>query len=418
VTSFFHQKLANGLHVAAENLPFARSVSVGFFVRCGARYESENISGISHFLEHMVFKGSPARSAQDVNREFDTLGISFNACTTEETTIFYATLLPEYLEYCLEIYADILRPSFREDDFRAEKEVILEEIGMYENEPPFCMDDRLRQTFFNGHPLGNPVLGSVRSVKRLRLEQLREWLQKMYSPQNITLCACGCVDFDRLVQLAEKYCGAWKNSPESPSTAEIPQNSETCGLPFLPTTGMQTFRRPQAAQQYLLSCSASGVSSIRERLAGRLIASILGDDSGSRLYWEFVDSGRAEHAVLGFTEFSDVGFFCTSLACDPDEALENWKHTEAIYRDAENGGISEEELVLAKNRLATGMTLGSEKAWNRLFGIGCEWAIAREYRTVEEENALLRSISLEEIHTYLTRFPLTCSLTFSIGPKK
>ena len=157
---------------------------------------------------------------------------------------------------------------------------------------------------------------------------------------------------------------------------------------------------------------------MRERLAGRLIASILGDDSGSRLYWEFVDSGRAEHAVLGFTEFSDAGFFSTSLACDPDEALENRKRTEAIYRDAENGGISEEELALAKNRLATGMILGSEKAWNRLFGIGCEWALAREYRTVEEENALLRSITLDEIHAYLTRFPLTHALTFSVGPKK
>ncbi len=418
VTSFFHQKLANGLYVAAERLPFAKSVSIGFFVRCGARYESENISGVSHFLEHMIFKGSPTRSAQDVNREFDTLGISFNACTTEEATIFYATLLPEYLEACMEIYADILRPGFREDDFLAEKEVILEEIGMYENEPPFCMDDRMRQTFFNGYPLGNPVLGSSRSVKRLRLEQLREWLQKMYSPQNITLCACGCVDFDQLLRLAERYCGTWENSPSLVQETEFPQISAACGLPFSPTVGSQSFRRPQAAQQYLLSCSASGVSSMRERLAGRLIASILGDDSGSRLYWEFVDSGRAEHAVLGFTEFSDAGFFSTSLACDPDEALENWKRTEAIYRDAENGGISEEELVLAKNRLATGMILGSEKAWNRLFGIGCEWALAREYRTVEEENALLRSIMLEELHAYLTRFPLTHSLTFSVGPKK
>lgn len=445
-TSFFHEKLANGLEVAAESLPFAQSLSIGFFVRCGSRNETPEISGISHFLEHMIFKGSASRSAQDVNREFDALGISFNACTMEESTVFYATLLPEFLEPCLQIYADILRPVLREEDFNAEKEVILEEIGMYENEPPYCMDDRLRQVFFNGHPLGNPVLGTTESVRGLTRSQLKSWIQEKYAPENVLLCACGRVDFDLFVRLAEKFCGNWKNvsrpalpqnvvcshSEARSSNAEV-SSSRITGIPrkksclqpgsslalpavITPQLGFQRFQQPQAAQQYLLACSASSAATFRERLAGRLIASILGDDAGSRLYWEFVDSGLAEHAVLGFTEFTDAGFFSSSLACEPEEAEKNRDRLEKIYRSAETGNISEEELALAKNRIATACVLGGEKAWGRIFGVGGEWAASREYRSSLEEVELLRSITLSEVGSLLERFPLTQSLTFSVGP--
>ncbi|MDO4627929.1 MAG: pitrilysin family protein [Planctomycetia bacterium] len=452
MTHFHHQKLANGLTIIAEELPFARSLSLGFFVRCGSRHETVENAGISHFLEHMIFKGSPRRSPQDVNREFDALGISFNACTAEEMTVFYASLLPEFLEPCVEIYADILRPGIRESDFRAEKEVILEEIEMYENEPPYSLDDRLRQTFFAGHPLGNPVLGNVKSVRKLTSARLKAWWQEKYSPENIVLCACGKVDFLELVRLAEKYCGAWENSPKMErlaetestgkaerarswrdvlfSTKKTPQETVVEGLseqetspisltlptPVTPKLGFETFQHPEATQLYFLSCSASSVAEYRQRLVGRLIASILGDDAGSRLYWEFVDSGLAEYAVLGFTDFTDAGFFNTSLCCEPEKGAENWEKLEKIYRNAEEGGITETELALAKNRIATATVLGSEKGWNRIFAVGGDWTTEETYHTVQAEIDTLRSITLEEINAILADYPLTRSLTFQIGP--
>jgi len=408
LTRFFHTQLSNGFEVLAESYDFARSLSVGFFVRCGSRFESPDVSGISHFLEHLVFKGSRNRSAQDVNREFDAMGISFNACTMEECTIFYATLLPEFLEPCLEIYADILRPVIREEDFRSEKEVVLEEIGMYENEPPFCLDDRLRQSFFNGHPLGNPVLGSVQSVRSLTSRQVKTWIREKYSPQNIQLCACGKVDFDELVRLAEKYCGTWKNGAETP-IVYTPQD-------FTPNLGHKTFHRSQATQKYVLSTSFARITSFRQTLAARLLASILGDDAGSRLYWEFVDLGRAEHAVLSFTEYSEGGCFNTSLACEPEDARKNRAKLEKIYQGAQAGDVTEAELSLAKNRLATACILGSEKGGNRIFTVGGDWAASREYHPVEEEVETLRSVTLAEIGELLRDFPLTRALTFSVGP--
>ncbi len=410
MTQFYHQKLENGLTIIAEELPFARSLSLGFFVRCGARHETVENAGVSHFLEHMVFKGSPQRSPQDVNREFDALGISFNACTAEEITVFYASLLPEFLEPCVEIYADILRPGIRESDFRAEKEVILEEIEMYENEPPYSLDDRLRQTFFGGHPLGNSVLGNVKSVRKLTSARLKGWWKEKYSPENIVLCACGKIDFPKLARLAEKYCGWWENPSKTERfTAKTP-------IAITPKLGFETFCRSEATQQYFLACSLSSATEYRQRLAGRLIASILGDDAGSRLYWEFVDSGLAEYAVLGFTDFTDAGFFYTSLCCEPKKGMENWENLQKIYRNAEKGGITETELALAKNRIATATVLGSEKGWNRIFTIGGDWTSEETYRTVQEEIDTLRSISLDEINAFLADYPLTKSLTFQIGP--
>ena len=407
---FFHTQISNQMEVLAESHSRAKSVSVGFFVRSGSRFEAPAVSGISHFLEHLVFKGSRTRSAQDVNREFDAMGISFNACTMEETTIFYATLLPEFLEPCLEIYADILRPALREEDFRSEKEVVLEEIGMYENEPPFCLDDRLRQAFFNGHPLGNPVLGSVQSVRSLSRRQVKKWIREKYAPRNIQLCACGKVDFDELVRLAQKYCGKWENGSEKPTVC-VPSD-------FKPRLGNRKFYRSQATQEYVLGTSFAGVSTFRQMLTARLLASILGDDAGSRLYWEFVDSGRAEHAVLSFTKYSEGGCFNSSLACEPEDARKNRARLKKIFRGAQAGDISEAELLLAKNRLATACVLGSERGSNRIFTVGGDWMASREYHPIEEEVETLRSITLEEIGALLEAFPLTNSLTFSVGPPK
>src|SRR5207253_9184352 len=127
--------------IIGETSPSARSVALGFFVRTGSRDETSEVSGVTHFLEHMVFKGTPRRTALDVNRDFDRIGASYNAFTSEENTVFYAAILPEYLPQAVDILADILRPILRGDDFEMEKKVIIEEIGMYDDQPTSCAYD-------------------------------------------------------------------------------------------------------------------------------------------------------------------------------------------------------------------------------------------------------------------------------------
>src|SRR5438445_10446644 len=182
---FHTHRLPNGLQLIGETSPSARSAALGFFVRTGSRDETPDVSGVTHFLEHMVFKGTPRRSAFDVNRDFDRIGADYNAFTSEENTVFHACLLPEYLPQAVDILADILRPSLRGDDFDMEKKVIIEEIGMYDDQPNWCVYDHAKKAFFGSHPLGNSVLGSVASVSALTRDQMAGYLDRRYLGSNI-----------------------------------------------------------------------------------------------------------------------------------------------------------------------------------------------------------------------------------------
>src|SRR5579871_5654898 len=155
---FHTHTLPNGLQLIGETSPSARSAALGFFVRTGSRDEAADVSGVSHFLEHMVFKGTPRRTSLDVNLDFDRIGASYNAFTSEENTVFYAAILPEYLPRAVDILSDILRPSLRGEDFDLEKKVIIEEIGMYDDQPMWSAYDHAKRVYFGDHPLGNSVL--------------------------------------------------------------------------------------------------------------------------------------------------------------------------------------------------------------------------------------------------------------------
>src|SRR5262249_47422700 len=196
-----------------ETSPSARSVALGFFVRTGARDETPGVSGVTHFLEHMVFKGTERRTADDVNRDFDRIGAHYNAYTSEENTVFYAAIIPEYLSQAIDILADILRPSLRVEDFNMEKNVIIEEIGMYDDNPMWSAYDHAKQAYFTGHPLGNSILGTPDSIEALSRDQMYEYFRRRYVAPNVTVVAAGHFEFPQLVELAKERCGAWESGP-------------------------------------------------------------------------------------------------------------------------------------------------------------------------------------------------------------
>src|SRR4051795_4581305 len=196
---FNNHTLDNGLEVLAECNGDAHSCALGFFVKTGARDETDPVSGVSHFLEHMVFKGTPRRSSLDVNREFDAIGANYNAFTSEENTVFYAAVLPEYLPRAVDILADILRPSLRGEDFDMEKKVIIEEIGMYDDQPMWCAYDNAKKAFFADHPLGNSILGTKESITALTREQMQNYYDRRYVAPNITVSIAGNFNWDDAV---------------------------------------------------------------------------------------------------------------------------------------------------------------------------------------------------------------------------
>src|SRR3954454_6473220 len=179
---FHHTVLDNGLRVIAELNDQAHSVASGFFVKTGSRDESPEVAGVSHFLEHMVFKGTPRRDALAVNRDFDRVGAKHNAQTSEEDTVYHVTSLPEYLPKSFDVLSDILRPNLREDDFETEKKVIIEEIRMYLDNPMSVAYEAAKEAHFGPHPLGQSILGSVESISAMTADQMRSYFARYYSP--------------------------------------------------------------------------------------------------------------------------------------------------------------------------------------------------------------------------------------------
>jgi len=398
--------LENGLQIVAECNGQAYSSAYGFFVNTGARDETAAAAGVSHFLEHMAFKGTPTRTADDVNREFDEMGAQYNAYTGEEHTVFYAAVLPEHQDRVVRLLADILRPALREEDFNTEKQVILEEIHMYEDQPPFGADEKCRAAHFGPHPLGQSVLGTLRSVGDLPVEAMREYFRARYAPGNITLAAAGCVDFDALVETARRCCGGWE-----------PALAERVVQPAARHAAFRVLTKESATQFYAVQLAAGPTATDPDRYPAKLLAAILGDDTGSRLFWELVDPGLAETASVGHCEFEGAGALMTYLCCDPDCAEENLQRILDLFRHAERGGVAKAELEQAKNKVSSRIVLSGERPRGRLFAVGGDWVHRREYRSVRDDLDALAAITVDDVVAVLAKYPLSTSTTVTIGPR-
>jgi predicted Zn-dependent peptidase len=355
----------------------------------------------------MCFKGTPRRSADDVNREFDEIGAHHNAFTSEECTAYYASVLPEYQEASVDLLADILRPSLRPDDFDMEKKVILEEIQMYLDQPPFGMDDRIKQLHLGAHPLARSVLGTSQSIAELTREQMRDYFTSRYSADNVFVAAAGKVDFDALVEQVAARCGDWK--PQGPRR-DIPSSASR--------TSFEVVHRPSATQQYVLALADAPSSEDADRYAAKLLATIVGDDSGSRMYWELVDPGLAETASLGHYEYLGAGMFYTWLACEPDLVEQNLSLLDGIVRQIESTGVSDAELQQAKNKVKARVVLSSERPQSRLFNVGGNWLQRREYRTVADDLKALDEVTIGDLEKVLRNFPLSQYTTLTVGPRE
>ncbi len=403
---FHHQDLPNGLQIIGETNPSARSVAVGFFVRTGARDETDNVSGVTHFLEHMVFKGTPHRTALDVNRDFDRIGAHYNAFTSEENTVFYAAILPEYLPAAVDILADILRPSLRVEDFDMEKNVIIEEIGMYEDQPMWSAYDHAKRIYFAGHPLGKSILGTADSIRALTRDQMHDYFTRRYVAPNITVVAAGHFDWPELVSLVKERCGAWENGPVGRK-----------GVRPAPGSGaFEVMRKEKVAQEHVFLISPGPAADSPLRYAADTLALVVGDDSGSRLYWALVDPGRADSADTSFHDYEGTGSFYTSFSCEPRKTAKNLAIVHGVLRAVQQEGVTEEELGQARSKILSRVVRSSERPMGRMQAIGTSWTYLRKYRTVDEELKAFEAVDRKTIRKLLDRYPLDRVTTLALGP--
>src|SRR5262245_46466331 len=198
---------------------------MGFFVKTGARDEQSAVMGVSHFLEHMMFKGTAKRAAAQVDQDFDDIGAEHNAFTTSEMTAFWAHTLPEFLPQAGEILADILRPALRPADFDSEKSVILEEIAMYEDHPFWVLYERTMEEYYGANPLSHRVLGTTQSITDLKRDQMMEYFTQRYSADNTVVAMAGKLDFDAMTAQLAEACGNWNTTRAARDPRPVPRRS-------------------------------------------------------------------------------------------------------------------------------------------------------------------------------------------------
>lgn len=399
-------QLDNGLEIVAEINPSAFSQSLGYFVKTGSRDETPKMAGVSHFLEHMVFKGTAKRTAEDVNQELDDLGSQSNAYTSEEQTVYYMSVLPENQAHALELLSDIMRPALRDDDFETEKQVIIEEIAMYDDQPPYGAVERAMEEFFGEHPLARRVLGTRETVLALDPVSMRDYHQSRYAPNNLTLVATGAVQFDELVESAKRLTANWQPM----------DTSRALQRPKAPQASVELIH-PPATQQYTLQHAMGVASSDSYRYVLRVLASILGDDSGSRLFWALVDNGLAESAVVFTQEFDDCGLFSIYTTCAPEQHESNWEVIQSILASGADKPVTDREIELAKNKICSGLILSSERPSNRLFSVGGAWLKRERYETVAEVATNYQRVTRNQLQEAFEKLKSRSTVTVTVHPE-
>ena len=405
VLRFDHTVLENGLTIIGEHNPQAKSFAAGYFVKTGARDETPDISGVSHFLEHMMFKGTDRRSAEDINREFDELGANYNAYTSDEQTVYYGAVLSERAYPLLDLLSDMMRPALRQEDFDIEKNVILEEIAMYEDRPNFKVFEEGNRLFYDTHPLGNSILGSPESIRALRQDQMLQYFQARYAADNLVLTVAGAYDWAAVVETVQSLTTTWK-----------PSGASRAYPLFDPRTGHEVLENAKLKRAHV-AAYAPGVSAQDPlRYAAALLATCLGDDSGSRLYWALVDKGLAESASLSHDSADHGGAFVGYVSTGPSELPSVLESFRTVLQDAQTSGVTSEEWLRAQRKLATGLTLRGETPFGRLMSLGASYLYNREYKSVQDVVDSIMATTPADAMTLLEQRPFDQLFTLSLQP--
>jgi predicted Zn-dependent peptidase len=398
-------KLKNGLTVIGEVNKSAKSAAVGFFVRTGARDENLKINGVSHFLEHMVFKGNDKLNYLAVNEAFDRTGAQYNAFTSEENTVFYAAILPEYLEEITKLWIELMRPALRTEDFEVERKVIKEEIAMYKDQPSYDVFDRCRALYFGKHPCGHSVLGSEESLDGFTAEDMRQYFNARYVPNNMVAAFAGNFDWEKVKSLIEAGCSGWEHHDTDRKIEDTRGTRDK---------GRQT--KPNLVREHICFASPSVSAEDPRRFAASLLTMIIGDDVGSKFYWELVDKAIAEAASMDFSAMDGTGAYFSYIRCSSENAPKAKEIVDKIFAETAKTGVTEDELTKAKNKILSALVIKNELPMGRLVDLGFNWTYLGQYRDIEQDIKDIKAVTVEQVNSLIKDYPLDSYAQFSLSP--
>jgi predicted Zn-dependent peptidase len=349
--------LANGVRVVSENVPYVQSASVGIFVGVGSRDEDDRVRGISHFIEHMMFKGTARRTARQIADDVESRGGHLNAFTDKETTSYQARVLAEHTPLAFDILTDMLIGSLHDpEEMEREKRVVIEEIKMYEDTPEEMVHELFEETMWDSHPLGKSIIGSEATVSGLRRQDLLDHIGMRYRPDRIVVSAAGNVDHRELVDLAERALGRLDGSaPTRTLTTPVPSGrSEKKG-------------RRDIEQTHFCLGTAAYSKHDKERFALSIMNNVLGGNMSSRLFQEVREKRGLAYSIGSYgRSYQDGGHFCVYGGTSPDTFEEVLALTHKEFASVRASGLTEDELTKAKTQVRGALVLGLENMNSRM----------------------------------------------------
>ncbi len=392
--TFREKTLPNGLTIVAEVDPAANSAAAGFFVKTGARDEATPLMGVSHFLEHMMFKGTQDLTADDINRGFDAIGATNNAYTSAEITCFYAHTLPETLPQGLDLLSRMMRPALRQADFDTEKGVILEEIAMYKDNPFWVLYEASIERHFGAHPMAHRVLGTNESITALQRDSMAEYFNTRYSADNTIVALAGKIDFEKACDQVAALCSSWK-----PTRVGRNNSAPRVG------GGDFTLRDAKVSRGYVLGLAPAPALDDERRYAASLLAQVLGAPDNSLLHWALIETGIAEEAQSAYDPHDGCGDYFVFASGDPDRLDEIWSVTTAQC-DRLISAVTQDDLIRLRNKIATAATLGAERPADRMQRLGRLYSAYRRFMPLEEELAKIEAVTLDDLRKTHEAFPI------------
>ena len=380
--------LANGLRVVTETMPAVRSVSLGVWLNAGSRHETDPDSGMTHFIEHMVFKGTDRFSARELACEIDGLGGHLDAFTSKETTAFTAKVLDEHWPRALDVLADMVQnPTFAEAEIEREKGVILEELKMDEDNPDYLLGTIFAGSFWRGHGMGRPVIGTQESIQSFGRSRLRQFFSNTFLAPNLLLAAAGNVDHDEFVEAAEQQFGGL--SAAEPIHAEQPPEARA---------EVVLHNKPSLEQVHLLLGVDTFSALDPRRFAGLVLSTLLGGGFSSRLFQKIrEEAGLAYNVYSDLGLYSDAGCLCVGVGTSVGAVRTVLQYALREFRDLKDRPAPEVELRRAKDHLKGSLMLGLESTGSRMANLARQEAIHGQVRTLDEVKDNIEAVTAQEI---------------------
>lgn len=399
-------RLDNGLTILTDRMPGVRSATLGFFYRVGSRHEPAELNGISHFIEHTVFKGTSRRSALDIAIEQDRLGGNLDAFTSHEDTGFAIKVIDDQLPKAFDLIADMLaNPRFDEIDLKSEQKVIIEEMKMVEDSPEEYLGELFSEAFFPGHPLGLNIAGTPKIVKSFSRDITKKYHADTYHAGNLVIAAAGNIDHDQVLKLAQAAFGTTKTKNQRPKTMDL---TPVLAAPIL------IKQNKNLEQAHMIIATPLVGATHNSRYAADLLANIIGGGTSSRL-WQKVREQRGLAYSVGASAimYQDCGMFSIFAGTSPDQVGEVVDLSIAEMQEIVKNGVTQAELDLTKQQTTASILLSLEDSAARASTLAQAEMIHGRQIPLDESLENLNSVTINQIHDIAVEFFRTENIAFA-----